>query len=952
MGWMQGCQRRIQGVISVHIGRLAAIRASALFAGLVLALCEAQSPTAALAGVNTWTALGPEGGYLCALAVAPSDPAVVYAAGSGLHRSADGGATWEPTGATVGSVSCLLAVDAVDPLRLYALHPDRVERSLDGGTTWETTQSGISAASAHFPIAVSPADPDFLLFSDWDKIYRSLDRGDSWEEIPALQGTWLASMAIHPGVPGRAFAVAQYSAVHISDDYGATWAPLGESLPGGVTNETLHFDPNDPSLFYLMTRFGLYRSRDEGGTWLRVLPSSSNLVAGVLAILPDSTLYSLQTETHRKFLLRSRDEGDTWVDLGTPFPERPTDYFLDFEATSGALLVAGSGIVCSTDGGASWQPSSGLRASRVQALTLDRQNPERLFALRPYTGSYPNVLDSYPTVILGSLDRGSTWIGLAFPPELGDSVLADFTVDPNDAQHFLVATDSRYGRGFQGVASSFDAGETWSSLPLGAECFFPVALGIDPLRSSRLFYLGGPEAFFCRPVCDAFLSEDSGESWECIGIEENADALIRMAPSPFEPGVVLAIGTAAIYRSQNSGRDWTVVAAPPDFSPYDFSDVAWASAQVAYATSAGFGLFWSGDGGSTWQPRLPFPDGTPGGPWLTSLAVDPFRSQTIYALLKTSAWAVPREVVRSTDGGLSWSSLSDGLLGWWLSDLTIDPVTPNRLYVSAEGGGVLAYDVQVPEPCVPSTTALCITDGRFKVESLWRDFAGGSGVGHAVPLASDTGSFWFFDPDNLELFVKEIDGVSFNNAFWTFYGALSNVEFTVLATDTATGAQHGYFNPIRTFASRGDIESFPQEEGFALPAGATATSTAWMRPRAMPLRSANACLPDATTLCLADGRFAASVTWRDFAGRRGVGTPIVLTPDTGSFWFFDAGIHELAVKVIDGRGTNDAFWVFYGSLSNVEFELTVVDTETGDSWTRENPSGTFASGGDIEAFPQ
>jgi hypothetical protein len=76
-----------------------------------------------------------------------------------------------------------------------------------------------------------------------------------------------------------------------------------------------------------------------------------------------------------------------------------------------------------------------------------------------------------------------------------------------------------------------------------------------------------------------------------------------------------------------------------------------------------------------------------------------------------------------------------------------------------------------------------------------------------------------------------------------------------------------------------------------------------------------------------------------------------MTPDTGSFWFFEDGIHELAVKVIDGRGTNGAFWVFYASLSNVEFDLTVTDSVTGDVWTRHNPSGTFASGGDIEAFP-
>ena len=120
---------------------------------------------------------------------------------------------------------------------------------------------------------------------------------------------------------------------------------------------------------------------------------------------------------------------------------------------------------------------------------------------------------------------------------------------------------------------------------------------------------------------------------------------------------------------------------------------------------------------------------------------------------------------------------------------------------------------------------------------------------------------------------------------------------------------------------------------------------------AHPFGSAS-CAPSSTTLCLQSERFAASVTWRDFAGHTGVGVALPLTPDTGSFWFFDAGIHELAVKVIDGQGTNGAYWVFYGSLSNVEFELTVVDTATGEIWTRANPSGTFASGGDIEAFSQ
>ena len=59
---------------------------------------------------------------------------------------------------------------------------------------------------------------------------------------------------------------------------------------------------------------------------------------------------------------------------------------------------------------------------------------------------------------------------------------------------------------------------------------------------------------------------------------------------------------------------------------------------------------------------------------------------------------------------------------------------------------------------------------------------------------------------------------------------------------------------------------------------------------------------------------------------------------------------ELTVKVLDGRPLNDRFWVFYGSLTNVEFTLEVTDTETGRQRVYRNPSGHFASAGDTDAF--
>jgi len=56
------------------------------------------------------------------------------------------------------------------------------------------------------------------------------------------------------------------------------------------------------------------------------------------------------------------------------------------------------------------------------------------------------------------------------------------------------------------------------------------------------------------------------------------------------------------------------------------------------------------------------------------------------------------------------------------------------------------------------------------------------------------------------------------------------------------------------------------------------------------------------------------------------------------------------VKVLDGRALNDHFWLFYGSLTNVEFDLTVTDTVTGQERTYHNPAGTMASRADTEAF--
>jgi hypothetical protein len=90
--------------------------------------------------------------------------------------------------------------------------------------------------------------------------------------------------------------------------------------------------------------------------------------------------------------------------------------------------------------------------------------------------------------------------------------------------------------------------------------------------------------------------------------------------------------------------------------------------------------------------------------------------------------------------------------------------------------------------------------------------------------------------------------------------------------------------------------------------------------------------------------------WRDPQGNTGTGTAFPLSADTGYFWFFSPSNVEAAVKVLDGQGVNGHVWVFYGALSNVEYDLTVTDAQTGLTRRYSNPQRQFASVGDVFAF--
>lgn len=110
------------------------------------------------------------------------------------------------------------------------------------------------------------------------------------------------------------------------------------------------------------------------------------------------------------------------------------------------------------------------------------------------------------------------------------------------------------------------------------------------------------------------------------------------------------------------------------------------------------------------------------------------------------------------------------------------------------------------------------------------------------------------------------------------------------------------------------------------------------------------CRSTATTLCLQGGRFAVTVRWTT-ASASGDGHAVPRTDESGLFWFFGAANTELIVKVLDGSAVNGKFWVFFNSLSDVEYDVDVVDAASGARRTYHHARGNLCGQADTSAFP-
>jgi hypothetical protein len=236
-------------------------------------------------------------------------------------------------------------------------------------------------------------------------------------------------------------------------------------------------------------------------------------------------------------------------------------------------------------------------------------------------------------------------------------------------------------------------------------------------------------------------------------------------------------------------------------------------------------------------------------------------------------------------------------------------------------------------PCQKDAATLCLLDGRFRLQSAWTNqFNDTLGFSSAIPRTDETAFFTFGDPSDIELLTKMLD---FGTTIKLYYGELTDLQFSLAVTDMLAPTQ-----PAKTYTNTaGDCGTIDQS---AFPSSDSLL-------RNMSSSVGGGCKPGKNTLCLLDKRFSISMTWMNqYNSTNGVGSALSLSDETGAFSFTDPSDLEVLFKMID---FGDRVAVYYGTLSNLAYTATVVDTRTGQVKTYVNPPGTYCGGLDNSAFP-
>jgi photosystem II stability/assembly factor-like uncharacterized protein len=600
-----------------------------------------------------------------ALAVAPSDPKVIYAgtgesdirsdlaSGDGVYRSDDGGATWKHIGLSDSRQISRILVDPSDARTVYvgalghAYGPNDergVYKSTDGGEHWQRVlYKGPDVGIADLAMAIS--QPQVLFAATWDA------HRPAWSTYAPLEGSG--------------------NGLYRSTDGGAHWTQIsGYGLPDGAWGRTGIAVSADGHRVYATIdcpgHAGLYRSDDGGDTWTLVNTdkrlTSRAWYFSALAIDPTNpdVLYIPNVA-----LYRTEDGGKTiQIVRGAPGGDDYHQIWVDPKNANHLVLGVDQGATVSLDRGKTWTTWYNQPTAQLYHVTTDHRFPYIIYGAQQDSGS----IAVYSRSDHGHLDTRD-W----FLP--GGSESGYIAIDPKDEN--LIYLSGTYGE-VQRFDRRTSLSQNITPWPLGGfdlpinkrryrDPWTPV-LVFSP-ADKRSLYLG--TQYVMKTV-------DGGLHWQQISSDltgtvagageigpttnENAEqrgygVVYTIAPSPLNADEIWAgTDTGRIHLTTDGGKSWRDIT-PPGLSAWSKISLIEAShfdPATAYAAVDRHRLddqkpyiYITHDFGKTWKLSV---DGIPPSYFLCAVREDPVQRNLLFAGTELGIYV-------SFDGGGNWQPL-------------------------------------------------------------------------------------------------------------------------------------------------------------------------------------------------------------------------------------------------------------------------------------------------------
>jgi photosystem II stability/assembly factor-like uncharacterized protein len=579
-----------------------------------------------------------------------------------------------------------------------------------------------------------------FLVTDMGGAYRSEDGGERWELIHYSQGFRFMQFSTPPVFfNDRIYWRSGKSALRVSMDKGCSWSKV-TGMPwekSDILNLTAV--PGSPDVLLVSTTGGLWRTEDGCVTWKKVLEGQTTetvILGEVLCAMasPDG-------------VARSRDRGLTWTTSpvvvdGRTITGHPAVAFAGAMSGEASLMVASLqkfGIIRSTDQGSTWTLAHSPYRGENHLVMAPGQTT---VAYAAQTGSNVNInlLRSVdggrswsPSFRMADFARKYAWKANVAPSWIQDSLKWSYLISPKGFavnprrpdEAFLVTQGELY--------RTQDGGESWHPRmarevfhgqgphalhygSIGLEVTSAWGYHFDPHHPSR-HYITYTDIGFAR-------SPDNGASWQWAGQGSPwRNTFYDLAIDPDVPDVLYAAVSArhdiphhsnlsvtksgyrghqgGVVKSTDGGVSWQVPYRPGSSSGLPkqvcttvvLDPKSPPGRRTLYAGVYGegddddAGVYKSVDGGISWAKISPGPGIAPN-LHVYRLRMHP-ESGNLYCLItglrsKKDYFTAPGGVWKSTDGGGTWTSISNGVdLVWWATNFALDPEDEDVMYVSA-----------------------------------------------------------------------------------------------------------------------------------------------------------------------------------------------------------------------------------------------------------------------------